>query len=359
LIENALKIAGRVPDAKYTTNQLALTLAKRDAIVYKMHGDQENPDDAVLTKDDYEKYHITHGAFISALSGDLISKTFLFLGFSFTDPNLDYILSRIRINFKDNQRKHYCIFKKRNRLEKESQEEHDYAVLRQDFHVKDLKRFNIHTLLVDDYAEITTILQAIENRHRQKTVLVSGSAHEYGPFPEPRKFMQDLSQALNKNEYKIVSGFGLGVGSYVITGALEQIYANGGTLQEQLILRPFPQGEDARKDWEAYRQDMVARAGIAIFIFGNKLESNVVISANGVRREFEIANEKGLKVIPVGATGFMAKELWQEVIERFDSYYPGNNADLKPLFMSLGDASKPPNEHVSTILNILSRLKRS
>lgn len=97
LIEKALEGAHKVPDVKYTVNQLANTIPKRDAIVYKMHGDVNHPSEAVLTKDDYEKYHIKFAPYITALSGDLVSKTFLFLGFSFTDPNIDYILSRIRV----------------------------------------------------------------------------------------------------------------------------------------------------------------------------------------------------------------------------------------------------------------------
>jgi NAD-dependent SIR2 family protein deacetylase len=104
LIEKALEMAYKVPDVKYTINQLATTKPKRDVIVYKMHGDVEHPDQAVLTKDDYESYHIKFAPFITALSGDLVSKTFLFLGFSFTDPNLDYILSRIRATYTHHQR---------------------------------------------------------------------------------------------------------------------------------------------------------------------------------------------------------------------------------------------------------------
>lgn len=95
LIEKALEGARKVADVKYTVKQLANTKPKRDAIVYKMHGDVEHPSDAVLTKDDYEKYHIKFAPYVSALTGDLVSKTFLFLGFSFTDPNIDYVLSRI------------------------------------------------------------------------------------------------------------------------------------------------------------------------------------------------------------------------------------------------------------------------
>lgn len=99
LIEKSLEDARKIPDVKYTINHLTLTKAKRNAVVYKMHGDVENPNEAVLIKDDYEKYHKNYEPFITALSGDLVSKTFLFIGFSFSDPNLDYILSRIRIKF--------------------------------------------------------------------------------------------------------------------------------------------------------------------------------------------------------------------------------------------------------------------
>ena len=96
LIEDALNDAKRIVDVKYSNKHLSLTKPHRDAIVYKMHGDKSNPDEAILIKDDYEQYYRNHAQFITALSGDLISKTFLFVGFSFSDPNIDYILSRIK-----------------------------------------------------------------------------------------------------------------------------------------------------------------------------------------------------------------------------------------------------------------------
>ncbi len=107
LIEDALKSYGRNPDVKYTIEQLALTKPSRDCVVYKMHGDKQHPSNAIILKEDYEVYSRKYEPFVTALSGDLVSKTFLFIGLSFTDPNLDYILSRIRINYGDNQRPHY------------------------------------------------------------------------------------------------------------------------------------------------------------------------------------------------------------------------------------------------------------
>jgi hypothetical protein len=358
LVEESLRGAGKIPDVKFTVDHLKLTRPKRDAIVYKMHGDIDHPDDAVLTKDDYERYESTRGQYVTALSGDLVAKMFLFLGFSFTDPNLDYILSRVRVSLHGKPRDHYCIFKNCNRASFPDDDAFRYAELKQQLAINDLKRFGVQTLLVDDYGDITTLLKQIEKRYRRKTVLISGSAHEYGAWTQAQAegFIRSLSQVLIRNDNRIVSGFGLGVGSQVITGVLEELYQHQGKrLHDQLILRPFPQGPDAQKQWENYRQEMIAHAGVAVFVFGNKLEAGKVVLANGVRREFEIARDKELLLIPIGATGYMAKELWQEVAADFGTYYPAH-AELKPLFDSLDDRSDS-KRLIGTVIEIINKAK--
>lgn len=358
LIEELLKSAGKIPDVKFTLDHLKLTRPKRDAIVYKMHGDIDHPDDAVLTKDDYERYESTRGQYVTALSGDLVAKMFLFLGFSFTDPNLDYILSRVRLSLHGKPRDHYCIFKKCNRASFADDDAFRYAELKQQLAINDLKRFGVQTLLVDEYKDITALLEQIEKRYRRKTVLISGSAHEYGTWTQARaeSFIRDLSQALIRNDNRIVSGFGLGVGSQVITGVLEQLYHHQGKrLHDELILRPFPQGTDAQKQWENYRQEMIAHAGVALFVFGNKLEAGKVVAANGVRREFEIAKEKGLLLIPIGATGYVAKDLWQDIKDNFNTYYPAH-AELKPLFDGLEDPADAKHL-IANVIEIINKAK--
>ena len=124
-----------------------------------MHGDIEHPDKAVLSKDDYERYHDTHGPFITALSGELVEKTFLFLGFSFTDPNLDFVLSRIRTHFTKHQRQHYCVTRKRSRQSGEKKADFDYAVTKQNLVTQDLMRFNIKTIFVDNFPDITSLIR--------------------------------------------------------------------------------------------------------------------------------------------------------------------------------------------------------
>ena len=75
---------------------------------------------------DYEKYHIDRQPFINVLTGDITSKKFLFLGFSFTDPNLDYILSRVRIAYDESQRMHHCILRNIQIQDREDQAEFEF-----------------------------------------------------------------------------------------------------------------------------------------------------------------------------------------------------------------------------------------
>ncbi len=365
LIEDALRENGKIADAKYTNNHLATTRSRRDAVVYKMHGDIEHPDQAVLTKDDYEKYTIEFAPFVNALSGDLVSKTFLFLGFSFADPNLDYILSRIRIYFKENQRQHYCIFKSCNVSEFETDAEYQHASTKQKLVISDLRRFNIKVLLVEEYAEIPAILQSIERAFSRRTVFISGSASNFGKWTQidTESALSSLSGALIDQGYKIVTGVGLGIGNAVISGAISETYRKGDRhIEDSIIMRPFPQfieNKDEREaTWEQYRKELIGNAGIALFIMGNKVVDGEVVNADGVRKEFEIAKESGLALIPVGGSEYMSRELWNEIKANFEAYFPEEFDELVNAFDRLGAIFEKPQEMISAVIDFLNLLSK-
>lgn len=346
LIETALIEAGKRPDVKYTIPHLAQTKSKRDAVVYKMHGDIDHPDKAVITKDDYERYQTDFGPFVSALSGDLVEKTFLFVGFSFTDPNLDYILSRVRISFQQNQRRHYCLMRRVKKAANEDEEDFRLRERKQELLINDLKRFNIITIQLDEYEQITEILTSIERRISRNSIFVSGAAHLYDPFgdEEAEALISRLSAQLVQAKLRIVSGFGLGVGSAIISGALEQIYMNEKrSLHDEIVMCPFPQstgGDVALPElWEEYRQNIISYAGVAIFLFGNKISDGEVVESNGMIREFEIAEAKGLAVVPVGGTGWAAQTLWNTVMNNWEKFYPDSSKDFHEAFSKLGEQS--------------------
>lgn len=166
VIERALENALKVVDIKHSVAQLSDAKPKRDVVVYKRHGDVTIPREAVISKEQYENYHRDHEGFITALSADLLSKTFLFIGFSFTDPNLDYVLSRLRLSAP--VRDHYCFMKKEVRLPEDDDEIFRYKTRKQELKVLDLKRYKIQTLLIDDYNSIPVVLTEIERRFRKK-----------------------------------------------------------------------------------------------------------------------------------------------------------------------------------------------
>src|SRR6266478_6255566 len=206
LIEDSLEAHGKTPDVKTTVENLATTVPRRDAVVYKMHGDASQPDKAVVTKDDYESYESRRHLFSTALQGDLVSKTFLFMGFSFNDPNLNYILSRIRQLLGENRREHYCLLRRVQRVDFKKNAEYQYALAKQDLQVKDLKRYGIIGLLVDDYSHYTDVIRRIAYRYRMARVFISGSAAVYKPWDESRaqQLIQAISRALIQKGFGVV-----------------------------------------------------------------------------------------------------------------------------------------------------------
>ena len=74
---------------------------------------------------------------------------------------------------------------------------------------------------------------------------------------------------------------------------------------------------------------------------------------DGMLQEFEIAKEKGLALIPVGATGYVAGELWNKVMADLPAYYPNRTADFQPLLASLGNADVEPTLLIDAVIRII------
>lgn len=328
LIEEGLRDANRNCDVKIDYKQLSNTKRDRDAIVYKMHGDVEHPAEAVLTKDDYVQYERNHPLFRSVLQGDLISKTFLFIGFSFEDPNLDSVLSQVRLLLDENIRNHYCFMKRVIKTATMDDESFGYEKARQDLREADLKRYGIQTIFVDDYSEITEILRELENVVLANNVFISGSANFFEGVWSKEKIealAYNLSNRLVKEEFRVTSGFGLGIGSSVINGSLDEIYKSKyKKVSEYLCLRPFPQGiedaEERKSKWRKYREDILAENGVVIFLSGNKIVEGSKSIADGCLQEYEIAKQNKCMIIPIGTTGDAAKYIYNDIKSNIEDY---------------------------------------
>lgn len=362
LIEKSLQKENKLADVKYRVPHLAQTKKRRSAIVYKMHGDISASDETIITKDEYESYPLKYAPFVTALSGDLISKTFLFLGFSFSDPNLDYILSRIRIHFSENQRQHYCLVKdiEKNKL---TDDEYNYQKLKLNLMIKDLNRFHIKAVLIQDWEDITKILEEVTARYKKKSIFLSGSSHVFDVWKqeETEKFLSKLGEMLIHQNYKIVSGLGLGIGNAFISGGIKEVFSSKyGKIDDLMIMKPFPQyveDKNLRDDiWHKYRLDLLSKSGIVIFFMGNKNESGNIVLADGMRKEFEIAKDLKLKIIPIGCSGYMAKKFFDEVVKNFNEYYPDASPQFFEKFKELDIHVDSPEQLLSKILDVINSL---
>jgi hypothetical protein len=362
LIEQAIQAAGKMPDVKIRPENLATTIPRRDAVVYKMHGDASQPDQAIVTREDYELYPRTRQLFSTALQGDLVSKTFLFVGFSFSDPNLAYVLGRIRVLLGTNVRHHYCLLRRVHQRDFSTRKAFHYARAKQDLQVEDLQRYGIIGLVVNDYADYTNVMRRVSRAYRRSRVFVSGSAADYAPWTQPKaeQLIQEIARQLAQNGFGVVSGAGVGVGPSVVNGVLEQLDRdNTRVVDDRLILRQFPQGivdpRQRKRRWTKYRQEILNEAGIAVFLFGNKRDATgAIVDAEGVDEEFAIAVESDIAVVPVGCTGSVSATLHKRVQDRFERYYPARG--YKALFASLSKKGNVASV-AAKVLRVVKKLR--
>ena len=360
LIEDALKGCGKTVDTKITSESLATSLNGESVTVYKMHGDCIDPANCVITKDDYEIYNNKRNVFTIALQGHLVTKTFLFVGFSFEDPNLKYILSRIRTLLGENTRTHYCFFEKVMRKPGQTKKEFEYIRNKQELKVHDLQRYGIQAVMLDSYSQIPSILEHIKLQARTKNIFVSGAAHVYGEQWDKNAItlITLLTKLFYDNEYRIVTGHARGIGSYIISTVLENTQNNNTLLDSHLLIRAFPYEDKKNPNYDylkkEYRDSIAKISGISIFIFGNKEnEVGECVPAYGMWDEYQTALAHNSYIIPVGSTGFVAKEIFDEMCKNRDEFPYLTTTD----FDVLGKCTDP-YKIANQIKKILLRIKQ-
>lgn len=350
LIEKALENNMKLPYVKTKDEQLRGTNHNFDAIVYKLHGDVECPEDAVITRSDYEEFgYNKRKLFREVLEGDLLTKTFIFLGFSFEDPNFNYVIGRLRVLLDEkNTRKHYCIMKRVQATGENS----EYEKVKQELQIEDLNRYGIFTYLVNDYNEITDILGVLVDRYRRKTIFISGSAYCYPGYSNEnaQNFIHKLSFELSNNGYRLVNGYGKGVGEFVLNGVSDYCLTHNSKINDFLTLMPFPQnsslGIDLDTLYKENREQMIENCGIAIFVFGNKETEKI---ASGVMDEYNLSKKHGLVCLPIKYTGGASEEIYDKAIKEISD---------KDTIRAIEQANKQCNRDIDmSVKNIVQAVK--
>lgn len=367
LLEEAYKAAGRHVEVKLTIENLAQARKGRDVTIYKMHGCVTQAHHAVLTKQDYEDYDATRRLFTDSLKGDFIEKTLLFLGFSFTDPNVERILAKVRGQLGQNQRSHYWITRRPAATcpnGERSDADLAYDLRKAELQSRDLLRYGIQTIWVNEYHQIPDLLRALEAYVTRRGVFISGAAHDRAPLGQER--LNNLSQLLGaeivRKGFNLVSGFGVGIAEQTILGAFRAVYeCEQVQPAERVLIRPFPGSTPAARRSEVFkrhREDMIARVGALVVVAGNKADGDGgSMPSAGVEEEVKIALGLRKPVIPIGVSGHVAQALWQQAVAMPEHFLPGlMGTDALAV---LGDSEATNEQIVGAVISLLEEAERA
>lgn len=398
IIEDTLRKKGRIVDVITEQVQFKNYTPSRDTIVYKMHGDKAMPDHTILIKNDYETYDKSRVLFTQSLLLELITNTVLFIGFGFNDPNFERILS-LASHTMDNYsaQQHYCFMKsisindykdKEGRITKEKEIKYWQNKHYEQLRSEDLqRRYGIQVIFVDEFDQITSMLQYIRNQYLLNKVFISGGLdptqgtnqyegffdqHEtlikegkkcQSMFKNGERFIMELSKRLIDEDYDIISGFGIGVGNYVVSGAyMSEKNQSIDYIRKHIHIQPIISAENQEIEKKnEIRKMLLNDSGIVIFIFGktmfNKDNIPQELEFDGTYIEYGIAQELDKIIIPIGITGFTAKYIYNEFCK--------NHKEQKELYKNLNLDGKNSTGDINIdalideIIHVLNERKKS
>ena len=367
LIERAFGEISRPVDTISAASDLSIKLRPGAVRLFKMHGTIDRLDDIVIATDDYELYRLNRGAFLPLLQAHMSSFSMLFIGLSFTDPNVRHVLSLIREAFSKSPPEHFAIVRPPQRGEYKTAREFKARLAQHKLWADDLLRYGLHVVEIESYDEIDNLVLEVERSVASNRVWVSGSWPLTGGSPQELSYVTDVAiaigQQLGEQGFGLVSGTGLAVGSATISGFLSALQQKGvWDLERRLIARPFPQPlagiPPDREQWAALRREMARLSGAVVFVGGANLSGGQITNAEGVRAEFDAARNAGAFVLPIGSTGGMAREIAEELIAA--KPYNSKQVPTKKMLKNLVKMGEPQNiasQVVTLLSNQVRRIK--
>lgn len=139
----------------------------------------------VLTRGDYERYEDEHRRMWTMLQAVYLSKTILFVGFSFTDPNVELLHKLSRRYGLANGNRHLAIMCPPH----EPEPKRRYSLQRDD-----LERSGIKVAEIDKYSDLEGVFRDLEVRTRRPKLFISGSSTG-GKFENICKVMAEKLEA--------------------------------------------------------------------------------------------------------------------------------------------------------------------
>lgn len=312
IIERNLEQRRILSNAIYDDVDLVNINPQNRVNIYKLNGDISNLKNIVLTQNDLEDYMEKHKILLTFLKKELVSNTFLFLGYSFKDTLALSCLSEINQCLGDSCNYHYAIMTKDNE---------DPCF---DMFIKDLeKRYHVKTLVVDNHDDVSVILERLNLNVCRKKIFISGAFDSISSIEEnfATKLCKDLVFRILDNKFRIISGMGYRLGNFIGGYGLDYLAQKNKTydIERYLLMRPMPV-HTTEKERAIYRTELIRQANISLFMFGQSSHNSNDHFSEGVWEEYQISKELHKHIIPIGVSGYESKLVWNDVKEHITQY---------------------------------------
>lgn len=280
--------------------------------LFKINGSYNDPKTIVVTKEDFINYRKSHEAYLILLKRELLCHSFLFLGCSFDDDILRIcikdILNCIENSTENFATDHFAVIVEKNPEKLE-------------FISKDLAQYyKIKCLNVTNVNKAYKIAYGISCKVKFNSIFISG-AKNYVRHSEEENVgkivCQNLVESFIKikdSPFKFISGMGMSIGHF-ISGTIKQKCINK-NINRYLQMEPFP--FTSKEDNQKHRENIMNKAGIFIFLFGDYEEFKVEIENSGIWKEYIQAkkNEDNIIIpLPCGMNSISNQIYEKEKVE--------------------------------------------
>lgn len=291
IIEEVLKRKFKIYKPIYKYSHFQELSYPGGCFLFKINGSYNEPKTIVVTKEDFINYRKSHEAYLILLKRELLCHSFLFLGCSFDDDILRICIKDI-LNCIENSTENYATDHFAIIVEKNAD--------KMEFISKDLAQYyNIKCLNVSNVSQAHKIAYGIACKVKYNSIFISGAKkYERHSVEENigKKVCQNLVEAFMKltdSPFKFISGMGMSIGHF-ICGTIKQKCIDK-NVNRYLQMEPFP--FTSPQDNQKHRENMLNKAGIYIFIFGDYEEIAGGKENSGMWKEYQYAKKSEENII--------------------------------------------------------------
>lgn len=306
-----------MPSAAVAFNERTIReIASDERTLIKMHGSistsgtwEELP---VITRTDYERYEPDHPRTWTILRASYLSRRFLFLGFSFADPNVEVLLRLARTLGTAADDQHIAVMPRTDPA-------HDPLTARKEqLHIADLENSGVQVCEIQDFDEVTEILTLILRRTRPEQLFISGSSQLTNPTPKEEEeaigtWCAALASTMVDDTDWALASLG-GAAGWLVSRDIGRARRAEGTYDPAKLSFHYrdkeepPTVPDERIGTAVYSD--LDRERLVVSLLDESRALVVIRGGDRTKDELEWAQTRDVGIVPLAASGGTAHAYW-------------------------------------------------